>query len=265
MGENEVTKFDANLIDEFSDQVDNDVFVKDEKIITLSTQSGIFGEGEHEYGESYVAAVIASAMTRRFYVGSFDDKENSRLLCAGAAFSSKNIKPFDDATEPQCGSCLTCKRNKFVKKSDGSWGPKQCSERLSMVLITSPNIDHAADDNSVEKFVDDLRNSGNELRKLSVPPTSTGDIVEFFNQLSVRYGKMPTFGFLVKFSMKREKKVNFRIVPELIGPITDTEMLRKFNEIKSTFAADSLLVSPFGFADNDNSADNDGSKEDIPF
>lgn len=176
----------------------------------ISVRGGILNIGGQPVKENKLRVIVlGSAFENDFFVGKFDPNNPQPPKCYAIAVEEENLKPHEDAADPQSEACINCPHNEWGSAEEGRG--KACKNIRRLALL-------AADDLTLDGAKD------GEVMFLKVPVTSTKGWAHYVKSVANNL-KRPPFAVVTEISAVPDQQSQFKVTFTFIESIEDDDML----------------------------------------
>lgn len=211
----------------------------------ISTANGTFSHpSAGDIGPEVELIVLAAVRANYYYAGRYDPSQQNPVTCYAVTADFANLSKM--APPPELPSriadqCLGCEKNEFG--SDDRGRGKACRNYFVLACLSGGVGDMDAD-----------RLDKAEGSRLRIPPTSLAQFAQFSARMNKMFPNRPLFAFRTRFVIEKDAKVQFRVLPEVIEPITDDDILRTLVVRRAEGREQLLTPPPTAFEDTKKSS-----------
>lgn len=161
-------------------------------------------------GDKINCVIVDSMIEYNFYKEKYNADKLVSPVCYAYGHKEKDLKPHEDAEEPQHENCVECPNNEWGSDPEGGKG-KACKNTRRIALIPA---DAALTPEGI---------AGADIVFAKIPVTSVRNFSNFVNQVATL--GVPPFGVLCEISVVPDNKTLFQVRFKALKQIEGDELL----------------------------------------
>lgn len=173
----------------------------------ISLKGGIFTYNDQALpGNTMCAVILDHVLENVYYPDKYDPDNPAPPTCYAFGRELSEMKPHDEASDPESEECQTCPQNVWGSGDRGR--SKACRNTRRLALIPGGSYDKRNDKITLFKKESDFE--GADIAYIKLPVTSVRGFTGYVRQLTETL-KRPPFGVYTRLTLVPDEKTTFKL------------------------------------------------------